>query len=74
MAFSLMALGQTAWNQPTLKHSVFKYSFQPKGYISEGESTIDTQSNKSATLRMITIREILPQFTVIGPNKYWAGT
>ena len=47
----------------------YKYSCQPKGYISEGEITIDAQSNESATLQMITIREILPQFTMIGPNQ-----
>ena len=36
------------------------------GYISEGESTIDIQSQQAATLHMITIRVILPQFTKIG--------
>ena len=35
------------------------------GYISEGESTIDIQSQQAATLHMITIRVILPQFTMI---------
>ena len=42
--------------------SFFKYICQPKGYISKGEDTIDTQSIESATLEMITIIEILPQF------------
>ena len=36
----------------------FKYSCQPNGYISEGEDTIDPQSIESATLQMITFREI----------------
>ena len=31
-------------------------------YIFEGEGTIDAQSIESATLQMITIKEIMPQF------------
>ena len=36
------------------------------GYFSEGERTIDNQSDQAATLHMITTRVILPQFTMIG--------
>ena len=44
------------------------------GYISEGESTIDIQSQQAATLQMITIRVILPQLTMIGRNRLRMGT
>ena len=44
------------------------------GYISEGESIIDIQSQQAATLHMITIRVILPQFTMIGRNRLRIGT
>ena len=52
----------------------FKYNCQPRGYISEGERTIDNQSEQAATLHMITIRVILPQFTMIGRNRHRMGT
>ena len=52
----------------------FKYNCQPRGYISEGERTIDNQSEQAATLHMITTRVILPQFTMIGHNKLRIGT
>ena len=42
-----------------------KYSCQPKGYISEGESTIDTQSNDNLPhYKWLQIRETLPQSTI----------
>ena len=44
------------------------------GYISEGEMTIDIQSQQAATLHMITIRVILPQFAMIGLNRLRVGT
>ena len=34
--------------------SFFRYNYQPRGYISEGERTIDNQSEQAATLYMIT--------------------
>ena len=43
------------------------------GYISEGERTLDIQSQQAATLHMITIRVILPQFTKIGLNRLRMG-
>ena len=52
----------------------FKHSCQPRGYISEGKITIDIQSEQAATLHMITIRVILPQFTKIGWNRHRMGT
>ena len=57
-----------------LVHFFFKDSCHPKGYISEGEITIGTQSNEFATLQEITIREILQQFTMIRPNQDCVGT
>ena len=46
----------------------FKMFLNPKGYISEGEITLDTHSNESGTLQIITIRDIHLQFTMIGPK------
>ena len=40
-------------------------NYQPRGYIAGGERTIDNQSEQAATLHKTTIREILPQFTMI---------
>ena len=64
---------------PLVKYAItinpfFKYYCQPRGYISEGERTIDNQSEQAATLHMITIRVILPQFTMIGRNRHRMGT
>ena len=41
--------------------TLLKINLSIEGHISDGESTIDTQSIESATLKIITIREILPQ-------------
>ena len=38
------------------------------GYFSEGERTIDIQTQQAATLHMISIGAILPQFTKIYKN------
>ena len=46
-----------------------KCSCQPTGNISEGERTRDNQSKQAATLQMITIREIVPQFTMSRHNR-----
>ena len=51
----------------------FKHCCQPTVYISEGESKIVTQSNESATVQVITTREILPKFTMIGHNRHQNG-
>ena len=52
-----------------------KYNCQPAGYISKGERTIDDiQSEQAVGLKMITIRVILPQFTMIGCNRHRMGT
>ena len=58
------------WKVKVFYYFFFLYSCQPTGYISVGGSRIVTQSNESATLQMITTREILPQFTMIGHNRY----
>ena len=42
--------------------------FNPKVYISEGEITIETQSNESGLFQIITIRDIHLQFSMIGPK------
>ena len=52
----------------------FKYNCQPRDYISKGEKTVDIQSKQAATLHLITIRVILPQFTMIGCNRHRMGT
>ena len=44
------------------------------GYITEGERTIDNQSEQAGALHMITVRVILPQFTMIGRNWLRMGT
>ena len=55
-------------------NTFFKYNCQPRDYTSGGERTIDIQSEPAATLHMITIRVILPQFTIIGHNRHRMGT
>ena len=44
------------------------------GYTSEGKRTIDIQSQQAATLHVIAIRVILPQFTMLGLNRLRMGT
>ena len=49
-------------------HRGFWYICHPRGYISEGERTIDNQSEQAATLHVITTRVILPQFAIMWCN------
>ena len=54
--------------------NLFYYNCQPRGYISEGERTIDIQLEQGATLHMITTRVIMSQFIKIGHNRHRMGT
>ena len=53
----------------------FKHSSQPRSYISEGESTIDTRSNGICLITNdYNKRNSATIFTMIGLNQDWVGT